>query len=160
MVRNNIITIVFLAGTTLAAAEMAGVVSASQGLQLNGRAVPVAGTRQWPVDTGDVLKSETAPVVLTMKDGSRIVLGQFSQAKLELGTVRLLTGTMQYDMAQRSTLQVAVKGEVLAARTGVASTGATSTGATSAVARPVTPTIPSSLTSTTLALPAVSRRMP
>lgn len=135
-------------GTLLCAAEAAGTVSAAKGLRLNGHSVPVAGTKSWPVGAGDDLKSETAPVVLTMKDGSKIVLGKNSQAKLESGTVRLLTGTMQYELAQQSTLQVAVKGDMLPARTGLAST----------VANPVTP-IAAAMPAAE-ALPKVSRRRP
>jgi hypothetical protein len=121
----QLLVAVLMASVALAAGEATGSVTASKGLQLNGQTVPVAGTKEWPVTTGDVLQSDATPVVLTMKDGSKIVLGKSSQAKLEAGTVRLLNGTMQYTMAQRSSLQVAVKGEVLAPRSGVASTTGT-----------------------------------
>jgi hypothetical protein len=124
-------------------------VSATKGLQLNGKSVPVEGTKSWPVDAGDVLKSDAAPVVLTMKDGSKVILGKNSQAKLDNGTVRLLDGTMRYELAQQSTLRVAVNGDVLTARTGLAST---------AVA-PVAPVAVSSV-ATTEVLPPVSRRKP
>ena len=98
---------------------------------------------------GDGLKSDATPVVLTMKDGSRIVLGKHSEAKLEAGMVRLVAGTMQYELAQRSTLRVAVKGEVLQNRTGLAST----------VANAAAPVVPAT-TPATEALPPVSRRKP
>ena len=147
MTRNLLISLTLLAGAGVYAADAAGTVSATKGLQLNGQTVPVAGTKQWPVSSGDDVKSDAVPVVLTMKDGSRIVLGKHSQAKLEAGTVRLLTGTMRYELAQQSTLQVAVKGDVLLSRTGVAST----------VANGVAPVVPVAAAET---LPAVSRRMP
>jgi len=118
-------------------------------LQLNGQAVPVAGTKVWPVTTGDTLQSDTMPVLLTMKDGSKIVLGKRSQAKLEAKTVRLLTGTMQYTLAQASTLQVAVQGDVLTPRSGVAST----------VRNPVTPDASAIATSEAVAV-SISKRPP
>ena len=149
MIRTLVITSVLTAGAALAAADAAGTVSAAKGLQLNGQAVPVAGTKQWPVSMGDGLKSDAAPVVLTMKDGSRIVLGKHSEAKLEAGMVRLVAGTMQYELAERSTLRVAVKGEVLQNRTGLAST----------VANAAAPVVPAT-TPATEALPPVSRRKP
>lgn len=147
--KTNLLAGVILAGAALGAAEMSGTVSAAKGLQMNGQVVPVAGTKSWPVGSGDVLKSDAAPAVVTMKDGSKLILGKNSQAKLENGTVRLLDGTLQYELAQRSTLQVAVKGDVLPARTGVAST----VGAQVAPAA-VTPTV------TAETLPPVSRRKP
>ena len=150
---NKIITTALLACAVMAAAEAAGTVSAAKGLQLNGQAVPVAGTKQWPVSAGDELKSDAAPVVLTMKDGSRMVLGKHSAAKVEAGTVRLVAGTMQYELAQGSTLRVAVKGEVLQSRTGVASTVASA-------AAPAVPVVPVALTPATEDLPPVSRRKP
>ncbi|MBI2686002.1 MAG: hypothetical protein HYX27_06780 [Acidobacteria bacterium] len=115
-------TIALGAAAFAAPAETAGSVSASKGLQLNGQPVPVAGTKSWPVSAGDDLRSDATPAVLTLKDGSKIVLGKNSQAKVEEGTVRLVSGTMQYAMSQGSKVQVAVKGDVLSARTGLAST--------------------------------------
>ena len=144
-----IMTAALLTAAAFAAGETAGSVTATKGLQLNGQAVPVAGTKSWPVTAGDVLASDATPAVLTMKDGSKIVLGTKSQAKLENGTVRLLSGTMEYKLAERSTLQVAVKGDALTARTGVAST-LTGTPAPVRVTSAVT----------TEALPPVSRRFP
>jgi len=136
-------------GIAMSAADTSGSVAAVKGLQLNGNSVPVEGTKAWPVEAGDELKSNAAPVVLTMRDGSKVVLGKNSRAKLEAGTIRLIDGTMQYQIAQESKLQVAVKGEVLPARSGVAST----------VVNPVAPAV---VTTTAAAenLPPVSRRRP
>ena len=149
MAQKFLLVAVAVASVVLAAGESTGTVTASKGLQLNGQAVPVAGTRAWPVTTGDVLQSDTMPVVLTMKDGSKIVLGKGSQAKLEAKTVRLLAGTMQYTLAQSSTLQVAVKGEVLTPRSGVAST----------VGNPVVPNASAVATSEAVAV-SISKRPP
>jgi hypothetical protein len=145
----RLMTAALLTAAAFAAGETAGSVTATKGLQLNGQAVPVAGTKSWPVGTGDVLVSDATPAVLTMKDGSKIVLGTKSQAKVENGTVRLLSGTMEYKLAERSTLQVAVKGDALTARMGVAST-------TGSQVAPVV----STSTATTEAVPVISRRKP
>jgi hypothetical protein len=124
-----ILALIMTTGGVMLAGDNLGKVSAAKGLEMNGQAVPVAGTKEWPVGAGDELRSDAAPVVLTMRDGSRFVLGAKSQAKVETGVVRLVNGTMRYELAQRSDLRVAVKSDVLAGRTGVAST----------VANPVTP---------------------
>lgn len=124
-----LLALLLTTGGVMLAGDSMGSVSAAKGLEMNGQAVPVAGTKEWPVGAGDELRSDAAPVVLTMKDGSRFVLGAKSQAKLETGVVRLMSGTMRYELGQRSELRVAVKSDVLAGRTGVAST----------VANPVTP---------------------
>lgn len=124
-----VIALVITAGGILAAGQSVGKVSAAKGLEMNGQTVPVAGTKEWPVGAGDELRTDAAPVVLMMKDGSRFVLGAKSQAKVEAGVVRLVSGTMQYQLAPRTDLQVAVKSDVLAGRMGLAST----------VANPVTP---------------------
>lgn len=149
MVRKKIFTAALLTVAAFAAGETAGNVTAAKGLQLNGQAVPVAGTKSWPVAAGDVLASDATAAVLTMKDGSKIVLGTKSQAKVENGTVRLLSGTMEYKLAERSTLQVAVKGDALTARMGVAST-------TGSQVAPVV----STSTATTEDVPVISRRKP
>lgn len=151
MVRKIIMTGIFVSAVAVFGADTAGSVSATKGLQLNGKSVPVAGTKSWPVAAGDELKSDAAPVVLTMKDGSKIVLGQNSTAKLEASTIRLVSGTMQYAMATQSSLQVAVKNEILPARSGVAST---IPGAIPPARIAVSPT------ASTEALPSVSRRLP
>lgn len=132
-------------------ADVSGSVSATNGLHLNGKSVPVAGTKAWPVSAGDELKSDAEPVVLSMKDGSKIVLGKNSTAKLDGSTVRLMTGTMQYTLASQSNLQVAVKNDLLSARAGVAST---IPGPAQVAPVAVTPTAVKS------ALPPVSRRLP
>lgn len=141
----------FMSAIAVFGADATGSVSATNGLHLNGKAVPVAGTKAWPVSSGDELKSDAEPVVLTMKDGSRIVLGKNSTAKLDGSTVRLMTGTMQYALAGQSNLQVAVKSDVLSARAGVAST---IPGSAQAAPVAVTPT------AVKTALPPVSRRLP
>ena len=149
MVGKYMLAVVLAAGCLQAGEKAAGNVTSAQGLQLNGQTVPVAGAKSWPVATGDELKTDAAPVVLTLKDGSRLVLGKQSQAKVEAGMVRLVSGTMQYELAQRSTMQVAVKSEVLPARTGLAST----------VANPVRPVVTAVAASETVA-PPISRRRP
>jgi hypothetical protein len=144
-----ILSLVLGISTMLTGAEAAGSVEAVKGLQMNGQTVPVEGTKSWPVAAGDELKSEGAPVVLTMRDGSRIVLGKNSRAKVEAGTVRLVSGTMRYDVAANSALRVAVKDEVMTARTGVVST----------VGNAAAPAVASQQAAAE-ALPPVSRRKP
>jgi len=143
-----VLGLILMTGGVMVAGESLGQVSAAKGLEMNGQAVPVAGTKEWPVGAGDELRSDAAPVVLTMRDGSRFVLGAKSQARVEAGLVRLVSGTMQYELGQRSELRVAVKNEVLPGRTGLATT----------VANPVTP-VAARQTAAAEALP-ISRRRP
>lgn len=132
-------------------ADVIGSVSSTNGLQLNGKAVPVAGTKSWPISSGDELKSDGVPVVLTMKDGSKILLGKNSTAKLDGSTVRLMAGTVQYSLAGQSSLQVAVKSDVLSNRAGVAST-------LPGPLPPATPVVTPAVVKSEL--PPVSRRLP
>ena len=106
-------------GVSLAAAtELRGTAASVAGLHVNGAAVPVAGTKTWPVMAGDEIKSSAAPVVLTLKDGSKIVLGANSAAKFETTaagreSVRLVNGSMQYQMSAEATTQLVVNNQLL-----------------------------------------------
>jgi hypothetical protein len=150
-----------IAPLSLSAAEVTGKVSAVKGLHLNGESVPVSGTTSWPVGAGDELRSENAPVVLQLKDGSRVVLGRNSQARLEEGVVRLVRGSMEYEMTRESRMQVAAREELIPARSGAvtapAAGGPVSVKNTGTVGATAKATV---VTTTASTLPPVSRRRP
>ena len=123
-------------GMALAAGtEQRGTAASVDGLQVNGAAVPAAGTKTWPVMAGDEIKSSAAPVVLMLKDGSKIVLGANSAAKFETTaggqeSLRLVNGTMNYQMSTEAKTQLVVNNQPLVVTpgaTGMAGAGATET---------------------------------
>ena len=119
---------VLVGGIALAAgAEMRGTATSVEGLHVNGAAVPVAGTKTWPVMAGDEIKSSAAPVVLTLKDGSKIVLGANSAAKFETTaggreSLRLVNGSMRYQMSADARTQLVVNNQPLVVTPGATGT--------------------------------------
>lgn len=150
MVKKCLLAGCLAAGGILLAADTTGTVSAAKGLRLNGQEVPVAGTRNWPVASGDVVRSESAPVTLQLKDGSRVVLGQRSEARLDGNTIRLTAGSMRYERAAQATTQFAVNQEVLTPAIGQVAVSGGKTSAVLGAAKAVTEE----------PLPPVSRRRP
>ena len=149
--KNITIFVGLISGVVLAAAGQRGNVAIAEGLQVNGIAIPQSGAKIWPVADGDVVKSSAVPLLLKLKDGSKIVLGQNSEAKLESAngkeSVRLVNGSMQYTLSAESKMQLVANNEPLSVRPG-------STGNVGAV----TTTIVEPKAVTTLALPPLSRR--
>jgi len=119
---------ILVGGLALAAgAEMRGTAVSVAGLHVNGSAVPVAGTKTWPVMAGDEIKSSAVPVVLTLKDGSKIVLGANSAAKFETTaggreSLRLVNGSMQYQMSADARTQLVVNNQPLVVTPGATGT--------------------------------------
>ena len=132
------------------AETLTGEVSATEGLQLNGQAVAREGVRQWPVQSGDELRT-AAPTVVRLRDGSRLVVGAGSQVRLEGAVVRVLRGSMRYELGAKSRAQIAVSGQMLTARQGVAAVGGAA--APSVTAPAVSEAKPPSV-------PPISRRKP
>jgi hypothetical protein len=120
-------------GIALAAGpETRGTAASVAGLQINGAAVPVAGTKTWPVMAGDEIKSPAAPVLLTLKDGSKILLAPNSVAKFETTangreSFRLVNGSMNYEMSSAARTQLVVNNQPLVVTPGAA--GAVGAGA-------------------------------
>lgn len=141
----------FAAGT-----EQRGTAEGVAGLQVNGAAVPVTGTKAWPLMAGDEVKSSSAPVVLTLKDGSKIVLGANSGAKFETTangreSLRLVNGSMRYQMSQEAKTQLVVNNQPLVVTPGA--TGAV--GQAPAASAPQTFQTPQA---SNVPLPPLSRR--
>jgi ferric-dicitrate binding protein FerR (iron transport regulator) len=151
--------VVLIGGTMLAAgAEQRGTAAATAGLQVNGAAVPATGAKTWPVMAGDEIRTASAPTVLTLRDGSKILLGANSAAKLETTaagaeSLRLVSGGMQYTMSNEAKTQLVVNNQPL-----VVTPGSTGTAGTVGLdAATATPKV-SAQAPKAAALPPLSRR--
>jgi hypothetical protein len=111
----KIITLSFavfgLAACTWAASPL-GSASSTQPFDLNGSTVPMAGVPSWPVAAGDVIATHSAPATIEFRDGSRVVLAENSQARIEAkagkSVFRLLQGSGEYSLAAHPSLSVFV----------------------------------------------------
>jgi len=92
------------------AAGPVGSISSKDAFRLRGKSVPVAGVPSWPLMAGDELATDQGPATLQFRDGSRVVLGKASKAKLEdsegVLVLRLLEGSMKYTMAPKSSMRI------------------------------------------------------
>lgn len=119
-----------------AGAEQRGTAAAAAGLHVNGAAVPATGAKAWPVMAGDEIRTAGAPTVLTLRDGSKIMLSANSAAKLEttaagVESLRLVSGGMQYQMSNEAKTQLVVNNQPL-----VVTPGATGTAGMDAAVTP------------------------
>jgi hypothetical protein len=105
------LAIVALTVCTWAAAPL-GSVSSPQPFDLNGSNVPVAGVPTWPVGAGDVIATHSAPATIEFSDGSRVILAENSEAKIEAKggkcVLRLLQGSGEYSLAAHPSLSIFV----------------------------------------------------
>ncbi|HVX65314.1 MAG TPA: hypothetical protein VHA11_01860 [Bryobacteraceae bacterium] len=85
------------------AAHVVGSVRSSSSFQLSGTAVPVEGTRSWPVTPGDEILAGSEPAILELTDGTRVTLEAGARVKIEARnertTVRLLDGALHYQLS-------------------------------------------------------------
>jgi|SRR5581483_6617403 len=92
-----VIAIVFLCAW---AAPPAGYVSSPQPFEINGAVVPMDGMAAWPFFPGDLIVARSAPVTITFRDGSHIVLEPNSKLRIDVknkkGFARLLAGSGKY----------------------------------------------------------------
>ena len=90
------------------AAAPVGTVSASGSFELGGTAIRAEGVPTWPLLAGSPIKANAVPVVIRMKDGTRVMLRAQSQAIVEERAgglaLRLLSGAMSVAPAANSTL--------------------------------------------------------
>ena len=140
-----------------AGAEQRGTAATSAGLHVNGAAVPTTGAKTWPVMAGDEIRTAGAPTVLTLRDGSKIVLGANSAAKLETTasgaeSLRLVSGGMRYEMSAEARTQLVVNNQPLVVTPGATGTAGMDAGLPAATGK-VSAQAPQKS-----ALPTLSRR--
>jgi ferric-dicitrate binding protein FerR (iron transport regulator) len=139
---NRVILGVLIGGVVGLAAELGGMAVPVSGLSVNGAAVPATGAKSWPVREGDELRTAGAPTVLTLRDGSKVVLGAHSVVRLDGasgggGRLRLVSGGMRYTMSSEARTQLIVDGKELPAAPG--STGTVGQMPAQSLSTPVTP---------------------
>jgi hypothetical protein len=80
----------------------------SEAFIIAGKTVPKAGIGNWPVFAGQTVQTLNKSVLLSMKDGTRVLLEKQSQATLLLAndklTLRLTKGSASYQMAKPGSL--------------------------------------------------------
>ena len=84
--------------------------------QLRGAAVsPGQGVPSWPVMAGDGLIAGDAPVTISFPDGSSVLLGVMSQARVSLSgqtpVFELQSGTARYSLKSLSSVQIVSAGK-------------------------------------------------
>ena len=76
--------------------------SSSEAFTLKGAATPATGVPSYPVMAGDEVQAGNATTVLTLKDGSKLVLAPHAKAKIESTgdktAARLLAGSWEYTL--------------------------------------------------------------
>ncbi len=95
-----------------------GSITSSAPFQLRGASViPGEGVPTWPVLAGDVIKSGTAHVIITLTDGSVIVMDPGATATLtmvgKVPSFQLTSGTAAYTLKSPTSLQLAAGNRVI-----------------------------------------------
>jgi hypothetical protein len=65
------------------AAVPLGSVSSAELFDLKRSTVPPAGAPAWPVAGGDLIANHSAPATIEFRNGSRVILAENSQARIE-----------------------------------------------------------------------------
>lgn len=112
-----------IGGMAAWAADAGGTAVPVRGMSVNGTAVPETGAKSWPVRVGDEVRTAGAPTVLTLRDGSKVVLGANTAVRLDAASgggesLRLVSGGMRYTMSSQARTQLVVEGKALAAGPG------------------------------------------
>lgn len=81
------------------AANTVGSVSSANTFVLRGVSTPADGVPNWPIAMGDEIQTMTSPATVTLSDGSRVVLGPNTKARIEgkatEPSFHLLSGAME-----------------------------------------------------------------
>jgi ferric-dicitrate binding protein FerR (iron transport regulator) len=116
-----------IGGMAAWAADAGGSAVPVQGMSVNGAAVPATGAKSWPVRAGDEVRTAGAPTVLTLRDGSKVVLGVNTAVRLDAASgggesLRLVSGGMRYTLSSQARTQLVVDGKALTAGPGATGT--------------------------------------
>jgi hypothetical protein len=101
---------VIAGGVGAYASQPIAAVSGSSSFELDGSLINTAGITAWPLMPGDRLMAGDSPLLIAMKDGSRITLAPHSQLRFDSGagglTANLISGDMQFKLASGSALRI------------------------------------------------------
>jgi len=107
------------------ASQPIATVSGSSSFELDGNLINTAGVTAWPLMPGDRVAAKDSPIVVAMRDGSRITLAANSQLRFEATaaepTADLVAGSMQFTLTARSTLRILHGGTPVEGRSGLVS---------------------------------------
>jgi hypothetical protein len=107
------------------ASQPIATVSSSASFELDGSLVNTAGVTSWPLMPGDRVVAKDSPIVIAMRDGSRITLAANSQMRFESATTdltaNLTSGSMQFTLASGSNLRIVRGGSPVSGRSGLVS---------------------------------------
>jgi hypothetical protein len=82
----------------------------SEAFAIAGRTVPKAGIGSWPVFAGERVQSQNASVLLSLRDGSRVLLEKNSAAVLATSggktTLRVTKGAVSYRLSSSASLSL------------------------------------------------------
>jgi hypothetical protein len=107
-----------------AAASPVATISSNSAFELRGKQVNTNGVPSWPMMEGDEISTSQGAAVIQFRDGSRVILTGNTKAKAEKSSdgivFRLLSGTMDFTLAPKSTVAFFNGSKNVAAQAGVA----------------------------------------
>jgi hypothetical protein len=118
--------LIALAGFALGGAPV-GTITSSGTFDLHGTAVRTEGIPFWPLMAGDEIATHAFSALVRFQDGSSVVLGENSRAKIEtvndVLTFRLTGGTMQVTAGPIPTVKIYKGAELVALGSGIHTVG-------------------------------------
>ena len=118
----SLIALISLSYSAFAAGPIA-TAGASRAFLLGGVTVPETAANAVPVVAGDEISALDSPVQLTFADNSSFRLDRKSTVRVQDGQVRVIKGSVQYQLAPKSKVSVLAGQTVLRPRSGVATVG-------------------------------------
>jgi hypothetical protein len=110
----------------VSAAEMVGNITSPTAFSMRGVPVKTEGIPSWPIVVGDDVATGASAAEIRFLDGSRVMIAEKSRAEIinKDGrlTLRLVSGTMRFDLARGSHLSLLNKNTPVAGVTGTATT--------------------------------------
>jgi ferric-dicitrate binding protein FerR (iron transport regulator) len=107
----------FLVVLALASAQsQIATVTSGGPFELRGAKItPGLGVSAWPVMEGDVIKSGSSFVTVTLRDGSVITLNPGAEIRIDMSgstpVIQLLNGTLSYSLKTTDSIQLMVRGQ-------------------------------------------------
>jgi hypothetical protein len=127
MLSRCIAAIILVSSWALYAASPVASADAAGSFILSGVTVPKTATVSVPVISGDEISALDSPVRLTFGDNSRFVLDRKATVRIQNGTLRVLRGSVRYELGPASTLAVLADRTPMHSRNGIASVGSSVT---------------------------------
>jgi len=105
-----ICVMVVAVGVCAFARQPIATISSSSSFELDGSLVNIGGVPAWPLMPGARVAAKSSPVVIAMRDGSRITIAANSQIQFDSSvtspSANLIAGSMQFTLASGSNLRI------------------------------------------------------